>query len=293
MSVIKDFICSYIMGDSYGLSVLNNKDRIDDIKLQDNNYLNIKKGSMSSMSTFMLASMDSIIKNKKILPIDIINKMCTSLIVGKYTNEGKVYDLDKNTLIILEYYSRKNNLNINYNELDNSSYVLSIVIPIIFYNYYNEDNLDILCSIINTININEEVLFGTFIYYKYVLNLLDGKDKYKALKIDIPKGFSSEVKNKYKNILKNNIYYKDIKFDDSILNVISIVFYVILNTNSFEEIFNMLKHIEGKTNIYFSLICGIGGILYGKDDINTKLYKDLKNKRDINKYINEFERMFI
>lgn len=291
MSIIKDFIYSYIIGDSFGLSLLNNS--YNEIKLLDNKVLNIEKGSISSMSTFMLCTMESIGTNKNIVPIDILNKMCTSLIVGKYTTNGKVYDLDNNTLNILTHYSKKNNLNIEYNELDYSSYALSRIVPLILFNYYNEDDLDKLVSLISITNVNEEVLFGSYIYYKYVLNLLKGKDKYKALKMEIPKGFSNEVKNKYKNILKGNIFYSEIEFNNEIINVISIIFYVILNSDNFNDIFNMISNIDGNTNIYSSLICGIGGILYGKDKIDKCIIKDIKNKKDINKWIKDFERKIL
>lgn len=291
MSIIKDFIYSYIVGDSFGLSLLSNS--YNEIKLLDNKVLNIEKGSISSMSTFMLCTMESIGISNNIVPNDILNKMCTSLIVGKYTTNGKVYDLDNNTLNILTHYSKKNNLNIEYNELDNSSYALSRIVPLILYNFYNEDDLDKLVSLISITNVNEEVLFGSYIYYKYVLNLLNGKDKYRALKMEIPKGFSNEVKNKYKNILKGNIFYSDIIFNSEIKNVISIIFYVILNSDNFNDIFNMISNIEGNTNIYSSLICGIGGILYGKDKIDKYIIKDIKNKKDINKWIKDFERKIL
>lgn len=291
MSKNRDLIYSYIIGDSYGLGLLKNENILDINRLQDNKSLNIEKGSFSSMTTFMLCTMESIKNNKNINSLDILNKMCTSLIVGKYTNNGKVYDLDKNTLKILEYYSRKNNLNIEYDELDNSSYALSRLVPLILFNYYNKDDLDKLVSIISITNINEEVLFGSFIYYKYVMNLLDGKDKYKALKIEIPKGFSLKTKNNFKNILKGNIFYSDIKFNNNIKNVLNIVFYVILNSDNFNDVFNMLRHMEGSTNIYSSLICGIAGILYGKDSIDKNILKDLKDKKSINKYIRDFEKV--
>lgn len=291
MNIIKDFIYSYIVGDSFGLSLLNNS--YNEIKLLDNKVLNIEKGSISSMSTFMLCTMESIGSNNNIVVTDILNKMCTSLIVGKYTTNGKVYDLDNNTLNILTHYSKKNNLNIEYNELDYSSYALSRIVPLILFNYYNEDDLDKLVSLISITNVNEEVLFGSYIYYKYVLNLLKGKDKYKALKMEIPKGFSNEIKNKYKNILKGNIFYSEIEFNNEIINVISIIFYVILNSDNFNDIFNMISNIDGNTNIYSSLICGIGGILYGKDKIDKCIIKDIKNKKDINKWIKDFERKIL
>ena len=127
---LKYLIYSYIVGDSYGLSRLGN-DKLDSMNLEYNDELNIEKGYFSSMTSFMLATMDSISKCKSIEPIDILNKMCTSLILGKYTNNGKIYALDKETINILEYYRKKNNLNYDYKIHDLTSYSISRLIPII------------------------------------------------------------------------------------------------------------------------------------------------------------------
>ena len=67
---IKNIIYSYIYGDCYGLSRMNNK-KNNSIKLIKNNELNIDKGYFSSMTTYMLAVIDSINKNEDINKIDI------------------------------------------------------------------------------------------------------------------------------------------------------------------------------------------------------------------------------
>ena len=293
MKTIKNLVYGFIVGDSFGLSILKKEDYDNNIKLKFNNELNIDKGYYSSMTSFMLATMDSISTLKKVNVVDVINKMCTSLILGKYTNNGKVYDIDKETLNVLKYYSKKNNLNYSYKEDDFSSYSLSRVLPIAVYNFYNEDTLDTLVPVISLTTSNEVVLLGSYIYYKYLINLMDGYDKYKALKMDIPKYFSKDSKKYFKKLLKGDIFYKDIVFDDNIVNVLNIVFYVVLNSDSYLDMFNMINSLEGNTNIYSSLICSIGGILYGKENIPDNLIKDLKNKKEINKYIRDFERMFL
>ena len=293
MKTIKNLVYGFIVGDSFGLSILKKEDYDNNIKLKFNNELNIEEGYYSSMTSFMLATMDSISTLKKVNVVDVINKMCTSLILGKYTNNGKVYDIDKETLNVLKYYSKKNNLNYNYKEDDFSSYSLSRVLPIAIYNFYNQDTLDTLIPVISLTNNNEVVLLGAYIYYKYLINLMDGYDKYKALKISIPKYFSKDSKKYFKKLLKGDIFYKDIVFDDNIVNVLNIVFYVVLNSDNFLDMFNMINSLEGNTNIYSSLICSIGGILYGKESIPDNLIRDLKNKKEINKYIRDFERMFL
>ena len=291
MDCIKNLIYGYIIGDLYGLSLLNCEKK-EDIILQDNNELNIQKGNYSFMTVFMLAVMDSLIKNKDMNITDILNKMCTSLIVGKYTSDGKVYGLDNNTFNILKHYSEKNNLNIVYDENDNSGYSLSKVLPISLFNYYKEDNLDKLVNIISITNVNDDVLFGAYIYYKYVHNILNGYDKYKALfKIEIPDGFDNNVVNKFKHILKGNIYFKELKQDENIINVLGIVFYIVLNSHNFNDVLMMFDNIDGNTNIYGALIFSICGLFYGIDSIDKRILKELKNKKDINKYIKGFERI--
>ena len=166
MSDIKNIIYGYIIGDSYGLSILKYEKKFQLFKLQDNLELNIEKGNYSFMTVFMLATLDSLIKNKKINTTDILNKMCTSLIVGKYTSDGRIYDLDNKTLEILKHYNKKINLNIEYNELDTTSYSISRILPLAIFNYYEEENLDDLAILVSITNINDYVLLGNYIYYK-------------------------------------------------------------------------------------------------------------------------------
>lgn len=287
---IEDLIIGFIIGDSFGLSRLNNYNN-ENLNIIDNKILNIKKGNYSFNTINLLATIDSISNTKKIDYTDIINKLCLSLITNKYCF-NKIYDLDKETYNILTYYSKKNNLNYKYNENDLMGTPLTRVIPIIIYNYYNIDTLDTLIPVINITNINEEVLLGSFIYYKYILNLLEGYDKYKALKIDIPNYFSIKNKIKYKNLLKNNIFYKDIVFDNNISNILKIIFYVILNSDNNKDVLMMLNNLNGKINLYGALIMPIAIILYGEDEYINNLYKDIKNKKEIKYYINKFRRMF-
>ena len=288
---LKYIIYSYIVGDSFGLSRLCN-DKLDDISLEYNDVLNIEKGYFSSMTSFMLVCLDSIGKCELLEPVDILNKMCTSLIIGKYTNTGKIYVLDKETINILEYYKRKNNLNYDYKINDYSSYSLSRLIPISLYDYYKgENNIDKLMQIIGLTTSSDVVLLGNYILYSYIINLLNGMDKYKALKIEIPDMFKNKSIKVYKDILKGNIYFKDIKYDDNILNVIKIIFYIILNSDNYNDVLNMLNSLTGYTNIYSSIACFISSIIYGENDYILKMKKDLRNKRDINKYINSFEKV--
>ena len=292
MNKIREIIYGYVVGDCYGLGLLNNEKSDDTISFIDNTNKNIDKGNYSFMTVFMLATLDSIIKNKDVNAVDILNKMCTSLIVGKYTSDGNVYCLDNNTLNILKYYCKKNNLNCFFDEDDCSGYSLCRILPLILFNYSREDDLDKLVNLVSLTNINETVLLGSYIYYKFIYNMLDGYDKYKALsKISIPSGFSKDVINKYKFILKGNLFYKEIVKDDKIINILSIVFYVVLNSNSFDDILMMLKNIDGNVNIYSSLICTIGAIEYGIPPTVKNLVRNIKNKKEINKYIKSFERL--
>ena len=58
------------------------------------------------------------------------------------------------------------------------------------------------------------------------------------------------------------------------------------------DVLLMISNLNGYTYIYSSLILPIASSIYGYDKIPDKLKKDIKNKKEINKYINSFERVF-
>ena len=59
------------------------------------------------------------------------------------------------------------------------------------------------------------------------------------------------------------------------------------------DVLMMISNLEGNTNLYCSLIMTLATTLYGFDTISSDIIKDIKNKRNINKYISRFERMFL
>ena len=287
--MIKDIIYSFIIGDSFGLSILDNDD--NSIKLKRNNKLNIEKGYFSFFSTNLLATMDSISNLKNVDSKDIINKLTLSLITGKYTNNNSVIRPDLSTMKVLEHYRKKNNLDYIFDNDDMNTFSISRIIPITIYNYYNTDTLDTLLEVVSLTTNSDIVLLGCFIYYKYLLNLMNGYDKYKSLKIFIPNFFNNKTKKLFISILKDNICYKDIVFDDNIINVLKIVFYVILNSDNMHDVLLMCSNLTGNTNIYCSLIFALASTIYGFNDLE-KFKIDLKNKKEINKYINNYEKVF-
>lgn len=287
---IRDLVLGFIIGDSFGLSLLNNEVDNDIFKLHNNTVLNIEGGNYSFLTINLLATMDSISFYNKIISNDILDRLCMSLIVGKYTVDRKVYGMNNSVFNLLEKYSKKNIIF----EIDNND-VSSIgrIIPIVIYNYYNEDTLDTLIPVLSVTNTNEVILVGEFILYKYILNILNGYDKFKSLKISIPDYFAESSKKVYKNILKGNIFYDEIVFDDDILNILKILFYVILNSDNMNDVFLMMSNFDGYNNIYSSIILSVAVLIYGFDDVLLGMYKKLKNKKDISKIIKSYERMFL
>ena len=74
---IKNIILSFIIGDSLGLSKLNNYED-NNIVIKDNKTLNIEKGNYSFNTTNLLATIDSITKYKNIVHKEKLNKLCMS-----------------------------------------------------------------------------------------------------------------------------------------------------------------------------------------------------------------------
>ena len=76
---------------------------------------------------------------------------------------------------------------------------------------------------------------------------------------------------------------------NNIVNILKIVFYTILNYDNCYDAIYFTNNLNGKKNIYCSLIMSIYGII----DNELIDIKDIKNKTMINKYIKDFERIIL
>lgn len=303
---IKSAICGFVIGDAMGVPV-EFEDREKLMESPVTNMLgygsyDVPKGVWSDDTSMTLATIDSIIVNKKELNYnDIADKFCEWINNAKYTATNEVFDIGTTTKYSLMRYW---NNNIDATKCggagisENGNGSLMRMLPIALYCFYNkmEDN-DIINIVRNTSSIthaHEISIIGCYMYVKYIIFILSNNNKtesYKLLqKIDYSI-FNKDNINLYERIIKDDIskYSLDtLKSTGFVVDTLESALWVILNTENFNEAIIGSVNLGGDTDTIAAITGSIAGILYGYDSMNKKWIKDIKNKELLNKYIYEF-----
>lgn len=303
---IKSAIYGFVIGDAMGVPV-EFEDREKLMESPVTNMLgygsyDVPKGVWSDDTSMTLATIDSIIVNKKELNYnDIADKFCEWINNAKYTATNEVFDIGATTKYSLMRYWNNNIAAMKCGGTgisENGNGSLMRMLPIALYCFYNkiEDN-DIINIVRNTSSIthaHEISIIGCYMYVKYIIFILSNNNKtesYKLLqKIDYSI-FNKDNINLYERIIKDDIskYSLDtIKSTGFVVDTLESVLWVILNTENFNEAIIGSVNLGGDTDTIAAITGSIAGILYGYDSMNKKWIKDIKNKELLNKYIYEF-----
>lgn len=186
------------------------------------------------------------------------------------------------------------------NENGNGS--LMRVLPIALYCYYKNlkepEIINIVKNVSSITHAHERSILGCYIYVRYIMFLLYGKDKlaaYSMIKCLDYSMFSKEELDVYSRILKEDIYkneLKDIKSSGYVVDTLETVFWIILNCNSYNESIIGAINLGGDTDTIGAIVGSIAGIIYGYNSISGKWLSKLKNKEYLDMIIEKFEDTF-
>ena len=305
MKNIKASLYGYIIGDAIGLP-LKNKKRNTLLKNPVNDMLPIDKmnneiGYWSLNSSFVLATIDSIVENdRKINYTDIMRKYIECTTNSKYLSHEKFKkELNKN----ITYAINRFNNNITPTECgskkyeDNDNKSLSRMLPIVLYCYYkNVDNEEDIFSLVkkysSLTHSHQLSIMACFIYVRYLLYILRGKDKTTAYNLikytDYNKYFRKEIIQEYSRILNSNIFelnINEIQSKSNVVDTLETTIWIIINTNSYQQAIVGAINLGGDTNTLAGIVGGIAGVLYGYESIPSKWINNIKKKELINSII--------
>ena len=158
------------------------------------------------------------------------------------------------------------------------------MLPIALYCFYkNEDIYDIVKNTSSITHAHEISVMGCYIYVNYVVNILNGIDKFTSYnmikKLDYQKYFNEDTINTYHSILVDNIESYPIDYIKStgyIKDTLDTVFWVILNSNSYKEAIIGAINMGGDTDTIGAITGSIAGILYGFEAIPHKWLQKMK-----------------
>lgn len=312
MSIVKDSLYGFIVGDAMGVPI-EFEDREKLINKPVTSMLgygshDVEAGVYSDDTSMTLATMDSIIKQNGIINYnDIADKFCNWVNNNEYTATNKIFDIGMTTkYALIKYFNNKIDATMcggtNINENGNGS--LMRMLPIALYCFYKNikgDN-EIFTLVKNSSSIthaHDISILGCYIYVRYVISLLETKNKISSYnfikKLDYSM-FIEEVKLEYSRILFSDIStlnINDINSSGYVVNTLEAVFWIILNCSNYNESIIGAINLGGDTDTIGAITGSIAGILYGYDNISKRWISKLKNKDYIDEIIIKFENTFV
>ena len=303
MKNLKASLYGYIVGDAVGFP-LKDKKRKELLKKPINEMLPIDGyndiGYWSINSSFVIATIDSIIENeKRINYTDIMRKYLECTNSSKYSSNNKIpEDIDKVIINSLNAFKDDKSPiecgSKKYEDNDNKS--LSRMLPIVLYCYYknveDDDIYNLVKKYSSLTHAHQLSVMACYIYTRFILNILKGKDKFTSYNIikyiDYDKYFRKETISEFSRVIKDNINelkLEEIQSTSNVVDTLETVIWVILNTNNYQQAIVGAINLGGDTNTISALVGSIAGLLYGVDDIPNKWLDNIKKKDLINNII--------
>jgi len=308
MNKVKDAVYSFVIGDALGVPVeFRSRAYLVDhpvTEMLGYGSHRVPQGVWSDDTSMTLATMDSIINTKTINYNDMAERFCSWLYYSKYTAYDIVFDVGLTTNLALKSY--QNNQDASKCGLssikNNGNGSLMRMLPIVFYCYYKKSSdKEILEIVKNTSCIthaHEISVMGCYIYVKYLINLLQGKDKKESYKIIQELDYSmfrNETQEVYKRIIKNDISTldeNDIESSGYVVSTLEACLWTLLNNNNLKDTILTAVNLGDDTDTVGAITGSMAGIIYSYEDIPKSWIEKLKGKDYLDKMINDFSNFF-
>lgn len=251
---------------------------------------NLPAGTWSDDTSMTLATIDSIISTGTINPNDMANKFLNWFRNAEYTATNETFDIGRTTLQSLAKYELKlydaSNCGED-NEYSNGNGSLMRILPIAYYIYYkdvtdNQEIYNIVKQVSSITHAHEVSILGCYIYVRFALELLNGKDKVEAYnnikKLDYSM-FNNTTIDKYSRILNNNIQNFDeenISSSGYVVSTLEATMWLFLNSNDYNNTILRAVNLGEDTDTVAACAGGLLGIYYGIENIKSSWKQNLK-----------------
>lgn len=307
MSKIRDSLLGFAIGDAMGVPIefTDRETLIKNPITQMTGYgtYNQPEGTWSDDTSMTVATMDAIITKKEINYKSIMSNFLSWFAVGKYTATGSMFDIGATCSDALAKFSSG-----SYEPLDcgvddinrNGNGSLMRMLPIAIYAYYKKLDDEEIISLVNDISslthAHEISKMACYIYVRYVMCLLDGKDKiasYEEIKNLDYTSYSEETITVFDRVLKSDIskYSLDeIKSTGYVVDSLEASLWVILNTESFKQTIIGSINLGCDTDTIGAITGSMAGIIYGYESIPEIWLDKLKKKNYLIKLAMKYEK---
>ena len=264
----------------------------------------VPAGTWSDDTSMTLATIDSIINKEDINVNDIANRFLDWFRNAKYTATNEVFDIGRTTLQALAKYELKltgANSCGEDNEFSNGNGSIMRILPIAYYIYYknitdNQKIYNIVKQVSSITHAHEISILGCYIYVRYAVELLNGKDKVEAYK-NIQKldycMFSNTTIDKYSRILKCNIQKVNedsISSSGYVISTLETTMWLFLNSDDYNTTILKAVNLGDDTDTIGACTGGLLGMYYGIDNIKNEWKENLIKYNYIIDLCNNFDK---
>ena len=267
-------------------------------------------GTWSDDTSMVIATIDSIIKNKKINCNDIMKNFLSWSDDGEYTPDGKVFDIGNATSAALAKYKKDKTTFIcgSKEEHSNGNGSLMRILPVSLYLHYTDDPMfDVINDVSSMTHAHIYSVLSCVIYSVLINEYLgdnDIKKAYSEMQLILKRiledesskvlGDLDDLKQKFSRIIYNDIsklHENDIKSSGFVIDSLEASIWCVLNTNNYKNAVLKAVNLGDDTDTIGALTGGLAGLIYGYNSIPQNWINVLRRKEYLTNMVDEFSKL--
>lgn len=270
-------------------------------KMIGNGTYNLPAGTWSDDTSMMIATIDSINAKNGIDLKDIALKFSAFKNHASYTATGEVFDIGNTCKMAIDKFdeNREDPTLCGIDDINaNGNGSLMRILPIAYYAIEKKlkeyEILELVRQISSMTHAHEISVMGCYFYVRYVIFLLNGKDKYSAYSMAkcVDYGmFKEETQEVYNRLIKDDISkvkVNDIKSTGYIVDSLEAAIWVTLKSENYKEAVIGAINLGGDTDTIGALTGALAGIIYGYDFIPEEWKDNIAKKEYLMDIFEEF-----
>jgi len=282
-----DGLMGFVVGDAMGVP-LEFKTRKELLKKPITKMLghgtyDLPEGTWSDDTSLMIATIDSINSKNNIDLYDIALKFESYLEHGEYTPNREVFGVGNTCKRAINKFSENhdNPISCGCSEFEsNGNGSLMRILPIAYYalekHLKDTEVLELVKDISSITHKHEISIMGCYIYVRYAMFLLTGKDKFSAYSmvkcVDYTM-FKEETRTYYDRLLNkdiNKLNINEIYSSGFVVDTLEACIWVLLQSNNYKDAIIGAINLGNDTDTIGALTGGLAGIIYGYDFIPSE-----------------------
>lgn len=297
-------LMGFVIGDAFGVPVefMSRRQLLKNpvTKMIGNGTYNLPAGTWSDDTSMMIATIDSINSKQDIDLNDIALKFAAWKNHATYTAIGEVFDIGNTCSKAINNYEETHDpytCGLTDNN-SNGNGSLMRILPLAYYaiekRLKDTEILEVVREVSSLTHAHEISIMGCYIYVRYAMFLLNGKDKYSAYSmtksVDYTM-FSEETRAVYNRLINEDISkltINDISSSGYVVDSLESAIWVILQSENFKEAIIGAVNLGSDTDTIGALTGGLAGIIYGDELIPEEWKNTIARKEYLLDIFEEF-----